>query len=57
MPIRLITNWRLQKVFKKKIIEIMSENSGWTNSEEDKAIIQRMALWLPEMTEKELPFM
>ncbi len=42
MPIRLITNWRLQKVYKKKIIEIMAENHGWTNSEEDKAIIQRM---------------
>lgn len=55
-PVRLITNWRLQKVYKKHVIEKMFHNDGWRDTEMDRNSILAMILWLNELTEKELPF-
>jgi hypothetical protein len=56
MRVELITNWRLKKVYTKRIIEIMYENDGWRDTEIDRDSIISMIPWLSELTEKEVPF-
>lgn len=53
--VSLITNWRLQKVYKKKVIEFMFNDNGWRDTEIDKNAILSMLPWLSELTEKDLP--
>lgn len=55
MPVRLITNWRLKKVYKKEIIQIMFDNRGWRDTEIDRNTILNMIPWLSALTEKNLP--
>lgn len=52
MPSKLITNWRLQKVYKPGIIHIMQSQRGWTNSDKDKETIMEMLQWLANRTMK-----
>jgi len=52
MPLKLITNWRLQKVYSPVVLKLMQSGYSWTNSDEDKEIILSMLEWLPEMTVK-----
>ncbi|WP_136666790.1 hypothetical protein [Flavobacterium sp. H122] len=47
---KYITNWRIKKVYNPKIIQLMNNKRGWTNSENDKEIILKMLNWLPERT-------
>ena len=48
MPSKLITNWRLQKVYRPYILNVMKTQRGWTNRESDKQRILEMLKWLPE---------
>jgi hypothetical protein len=52
MPAKLITNWRLQKVYRPYILNVMQSQQGWTNSDKDKEIILEMLKWLPGRTTK-----
>ncbi|HLP95053.1 MAG TPA: hypothetical protein VK168_13510 [Saprospiraceae bacterium] len=47
MPSRHITGWRLQKVYKPYILQLMAENKGWTNTNQDRETILSMAKSLP----------
>jgi hypothetical protein len=49
---KYITNWRLKKVYIPFIIQQMTENNGWTNSEESKQDILALLEWLPQRTMK-----
>ena len=55
VPVRYITNWRLKKIYKREIIQIMFENRGWRDTEIDRDTILNMIPWLSELTEKNLP--
>ena len=52
MPSKLITNWRVQKVYRPYILNVMQSQHGWTNSEKDKETILEMLKWLPDRTIK-----
>lgn len=52
MPSKLITNWRLQKVYRPYILKVMKSQQGWTKSNTDKETILKMLEWLPERTLK-----
>ncbi|MBP6303791.1 MAG: hypothetical protein KBB37_13675 [Bacteroidia bacterium] len=52
MPAKFITNWRLQKVYRPYVIEVMQTQHGWTSSESDKETILEMLKWLPDRTIK-----
>ncbi len=41
-----ITNFRIKKIYNKKIIKLISDRKGWTNSEEDKEIIENTIICL-----------
>lgn len=56
MPVRLITNWRIQKVYNKKIIALMSDDWRWDLSAMGTDRIQNFVKWIEEMTVKERPF-
>lgn len=53
--VKWITNWRLQKVYSKRVIEFMFHNNGWRDTEVDKETILKMLEWLPNLTETDLP--
>jgi hypothetical protein len=55
MPVRLITNWRLKKVYNKQIIEMIYNNDGWRDTEMDRDTILNMIPWLSKLTETNLP--
>lgn len=44
----LITNWRLKKVYDPEVITLMLTQKGWTNADEDKIKIERLAASLKE---------
>jgi hypothetical protein len=44
----LITNWRLKKVYDPEVITLMLTQKGWTNADEDKMKIERLAASLKE---------
>ncbi|MBW8358169.1 MAG: hypothetical protein K0M63_00020 [Weeksellaceae bacterium] len=52
IPAKLITNWRLQKVYRPYILNVMQSQHGWTNSDKDKETILEMLKWLPDRTIK-----
>ena len=52
IPSKLITNWRIQKVYHPFILKSMRLNRGWNNSEKDKNTILEMLKWLPSRTLK-----
>lgn len=52
IPAKLITNWRLQKVYRPYVLNVMQSQHGWTNSDKDKETILEMLKWLPERTIK-----
>jgi hypothetical protein len=52
MPSRLITNWRLDKVYSPFLLDKMRVQSGWTNEEKDKETILEMMKWLPSQAEE-----
>lgn len=49
---KLITNWRIQRVYTPFVKKKMLENRGWDDSDQSKEIIEQMLKWLPERTEK-----
>lgn len=52
VPAKLVTNWRIQKVYTPYILNVMQTQNGWTNSDEDKETILEMLKWLPDRTIK-----
>jgi hypothetical protein len=53
MESKLITNWRLQKVFIPYILrKNEQEEDKWDSSDRSKKIIKEMLVWLPERTLK-----
>ena len=50
MPAKLITNWRLQKVYHPYILHVMQSQNGWSNLDEDRETILEMLKWLPDRT-------
>lgn len=52
MPSKLITDWRLQKVYRPYVLNVVKSKFGWTAKEEDKEKILAMLEWLPERTIK-----
>jgi hypothetical protein len=52
IPAKLITNWRLQKVYSPFVLNLMRSHHGWTSSDKDKETILKMLVWLPERTIK-----
>lgn len=52
MQSKLITNWRLQKVYRPYILNVMQSQLGWTDSDNDKDTILKMLKWLPNRTIK-----
>lgn len=52
IPAKLITNWRLQKVYRPYILNVMKTQYGWTNKDNDKETILEMLKWLPSRTIK-----
>jgi len=52
MPSKLITNWRLQKVYNPHIIKTMRSKHGWTDRDDHRDTILQMLKWLPERTIK-----
>jgi len=54
MPANLITNWRIQKVYRLYILKVMKSKHGWTDSEKDKETILKMLEWLPKQTNKQV---
>ena len=47
---KLVTNWRIQRVYTPFIKAQMLENRGWDDSDESKEIIEKMLKWLPNKT-------
>jgi hypothetical protein len=41
-----ITNFRIKKIYNKKIIKLITDRNGWTNSDEDKEIIENRIIGL-----------
>ncbi|PSK92698.1 hypothetical protein [Taibaiella chishuiensis] len=52
IPSKYIANWRLQKVYRTYLLELMSHHHHWTGRESDKQMILQMLEWLPEKTLK-----
>lgn len=45
-----VTNFRIQKVYNRKIIELIYKNNGWTDNDYDKERILKILEWIPECT-------
>lgn len=47
-----VTNFRIQKIYNPKIIELIYKNNGWTDNDYDKETILKILEWIPECTLK-----
>ena len=51
MSAKFITSWRIQKVYRPYVLNVMSNDTyGWTSKEVDRATILQMLEWLPDRT-------
>lgn len=51
-PNGFVTNYRIQKVYNRKLIELIYRNNGWRDTDQDKETILQILEWIPEKTIK-----
>lgn len=52
--IEFVTNYRLKKIYDRKIISLIYRNNGWRDTDKDKETIEKVLEWLPEKSHERL---